>query len=397
MNSVAPTSPSPLPFVPVAPDDLPAAAGSPAAFAKALDRAAQAQDRPADQQPHRGVRDDAEPDTPSAAQRVARGKRPPRTSAMQSREGAAPQGTRPADEAAPDAQARITDQAPDSPQSDEAALALLDLASLMAGLAQAARAAGETAQTAKATNDSAIDVTTTTGQRATAQRRGNTTNRADAALTAGQDALLAASQGSERRILAAGDVMAAATPLQDSGSSRRAFDNAVGTPLAQAAGATPSALSATTVTEAVPMFQAELAAALGTPEFASALGTQLSVLVRDGVSQAQLHLNPADMGPIEVHIRLDGGNAQVDFSALQAMTRQALEDAVPALASALRESGLTLSGGGVFEQARQPRDEQHGSRTRSAPSAALDAADAVPMDGAVARAFRARGMVDLYA
>ena len=38
-------------------------------------------------------------------------------------------------------------------------------------------------------------------------------------------------------------------------------------------------------------------------EFAPALGAQLSVLVRDGVEHAQLQLNPAEMGPIEVQHR----------------------------------------------------------------------------------------------
>jgi len=400
MNSVAATGPSPLPFVPGVPDDAQAAADGPAAFAKALDRAAQARDNQADRPQGRAARDDAEPDTPSAAQRAAKGKRPPRTPATQPREGAAPQGTRPADETSPDTQAMGPAQ--DGPQSDAAALALLDLTSLMASLAQGARGASETAEAGKAatgTHDGALDAAPTTGHRVTTQHRGNSASRADGARTQGHGALSAASQAVESRILAAGDAMAAALS-PDSGARRQVFDTAVGSPLAQAAGAAPSApsaLSATTAGDAAAMFQAELAAALGTPEFASALGTQVSVLIRDGVSQAQLHLNPADMGPIEVRIRLEGDNAQVDFSALQAMTRQALEDAVPALASALRESGVTLSGGGVFEQARQPQGEQPGSRAHSAAPASNAATEPAPTHGAAAHAFRARGVVDLYA
>ena len=103
--------------------------------------------------------------------------------------------------------------------------------------------------------------------------------------------------------------------------------------------------------------QAEVKAPVGSHEFAPALGSQLSVMVRDGIDHAQLKLNPAEMGPIEVRISLDGTQAQVDFSAAHAATRQALQDAVPALASALRENGLTLTGGGVFEQAREQRGD----------------------------------------
>ena len=102
-----------------------------------------------------------------------------------------------------------------------------------------------------------------------------------------------------------------------------------------------------------PPFETTLRAALGTPEFAPALGMQLSLLARDGISEARLNLHPAEFGPITVQIALDGSFAQVNLSAEHASTRQALEQALPTLASALRDAGLTLSGGGVFQQTPQ--------------------------------------------
>ena len=143
--------------------------------------------------------------------------------------------------------------------------------------------------------------------------------------------------------------------------------------------------------------QAELHAELGSKDFAPALGSQLKVLVRDGVEHAQLRLNPAEMGPIEVRIRIDGSQAQVEFSAAQAPTRQALQEAVPALASALRDAGLTLSGGGVFEQARDPRgDAQPQARHGAVPSGENSIDEGAPLTPAP-RMPRARGAVDLYA
>jgi len=150
------------------------------------------------------------------------------------------------------------------------------------------------------------------------------------------------------------------------------------------------------VDQAAPL-QTELRAPVGSNEFAPALGSQLRVMVRDGIEHAQLKLNPAEMGPIEVRISLDGTQAQVDFSAAHAATRQALQDAVPALAGALRENGLTLAGGGVFEQPREQRGEARQDAARQPVGdsrAPLDGA-AAPMPAA--RAPRARGVVDLYA
>lgn len=149
--------------------------------------------------------------------------------------------------------------------------------------------------------------------------------------------------------------------------------------------------------ENAPPFQAELKAALGTTEFASNLGSQLSVLVRDGIEHAQLKLNPAEMGPIEVRIRLDGTQAQVDFSAAHAATRQALQDAVPALASALLDNGLTLTGGGVFEQPREPRGEARREQPHGNAATGTTPREGAHTDTRAPRLPRARGVVDLYA
>jgi flagellar hook-length control protein FliK len=94
------------------------------------------------------------------------------------------------------------------------------------------------------------------------------------------------------------------------------------------------------------------------PDFKEALGAQVSLLAKDGIQKAELRLNPADMGPIFVQIALDGSNARVDFSAESSVTRQLIENGLPELATALRESGITLTGGGVSQQPQQRQTKQ---------------------------------------
>ena len=89
------------------------------------------------------------------------------------------------------------------------------------------------------------------------------------------------------------------------------------------------------------------------PDFSQVLGAQLSVFAKDGIQQAELHLNPAEMGSISIQIAIDGDQAKVDFGADSAATRQLIENGLPELASALRDAGFTLSGGGVHSQAQQ--------------------------------------------
>lgn len=144
-----------------------------------------------------------------------------------------------------------------------------------------------------------------------------------------------------------------------------------------------------------PLREAHIAAALGDPGFAPAIGTTLAVMARDGVQHARLQLHPAEMGPITVQIAVDGASARIDFHAAVAETRQALESALPTLAGALRETGLTLTGGGVHQQAPGQHGRDPDRPTPGSPGhgrAHTDEAIAAPL---LVRARR--GLVDLVA
>ncbi|HEX6707087.1 MAG TPA: flagellar hook-length control protein FliK [Albitalea sp.] len=130
------------------------------------------------------------------------------------------------------------------------------------------------------------------------------------------------------------------------------------------------------------------------PEFREALGVQVSLLAREGVQRAELHLNPADMGPISVQIALDGTRAQVDFGADSFATRQVIESGLPELAAALRDAGFTLTGGGVSQH---PRGQSQQEPPASSPPGTTARGEAA---GEPARRVTVRmpqGALDLYA
>jgi flagellar hook-length control protein FliK len=201
-----------------------------------------------------------------------------------------------------------------------------------------------------------------------------------------------------------------ATALQSAVSGNAAANTARGTTPAAARGdagaqAVLAAAGAGTAANAAPSDKAtstapsvSLAQPLYSSSFAPELAARVSLLAANGVQEAQLMLNPADMGPVNVQIVVEGQQAQVSFHAEQADTRQVLESSLPDLAAALRDAGLTLSGGGVFQQ-QQPQDQgQQGERRNTAGSRA----DMSAIEGSapVARANVARetrGVLDLYA
>jgi hypothetical protein len=136
---------------------------------------------------------------------------------------------------------------------------------------------------------------------------------------------------------------------------------------------------------------------IDSPDFGAAFGVQVSMLAKDGVQQAELHLNPAETGPVSIQIALDGNEARIDFGADLAATRVAIERSLPELAAALRDAGLTLTGGGVSQHAggRGSSSGDEGSpsaRASSHPSAADRAAPVLPATRRVVA-----GGVDLYA
>lgn len=89
------------------------------------------------------------------------------------------------------------------------------------------------------------------------------------------------------------------------------------------------------------------------PEFVPAFSARIATLVQEGVEHARVHLNPVEMGPVSLQLSMDGQQVRVDMTAEVAATRLALEQALPTLASALREAGFTLSGGGVSQPAAE--------------------------------------------
>lgn len=191
------------------------------------------------------------------------------------------------------------------------------------------------------------------------------------------------------------------------GSSEPARPETAAAVLAPDALALPPALGAAhastldAATPAVPVHQATLAAHPQSPAFAADLGTELRWMVEAGVQQAELHLNPSELGPIQVQLTLNAQTAEIHFAAVHATTRESIQQALPALREMLAGEGLQLGQAGVsggdagreFAQ-QQAQAQERANRAAAGPAAAAGAASA-PAPRATPRA--GRGMLDLYA
>lgn len=101
------------------------------------------------------------------------------------------------------------------------------------------------------------------------------------------------------------------------------------------------------------LMQASLSAPLSSPAWQQQLGQQLSSIALRGRHQVELHLNPAELGPLSVSLKVDDQGAQAQFLSAHGSVRAAVEQAIPQLREALAEQGIALGEASVGEQQRQ--------------------------------------------
>jgi flagellar hook-length control protein FliK len=110
-------------------------------------------------------------------------------------------------------------------------------------------------------------------------------------------------------------------------------------------------------------------------------------MATQGREAATLTLSPDHLGPVEVRISMQDGQASVWFGAQNADTRSALEQALPRLRDLFSAQGLSLADSGVFREA--PRQQQS--------QAFSGGAQADEISGVTPVAKRGNGILDLYA
>jgi len=137
----------------------------------------------------------------------------------------------------------------------------------------------------------------------------------------------------------------------------------------------------------------ELTAPVGSGAWTEQLGARLTWMTQQGIQSASLQLSPRDLGPLQVSISVQHGQASVWFGAQQAETRQALAQALPQLRTLLAHQGLTLTDAGVAHDAPHNAQAEAAlalrARGAAAGSEAEATGDAVPVRGI--------GLIDTYA
>jgi flagellar hook-length control protein FliK len=168
----------------------------------------------------------------------------------------------------------------------------------------------------------------------------------------------------------------ASAPVPDPGAA--AGPAALGGGLAASAAAAPGAPPAAANAPAIGV-------PVGAPDWDRQLGERVQVLVDQGLTNAQLKLSPAHLGPLEVRISLQADQASVWFGTHSHATREALEAAAPRLKEMLGAQGFAQVGVSVDLQQQGFREARSNARSEPEYSFAAGAAPAAVAAPAPAR------------
>ncbi|WP_413738308.1 flagellar hook-length control protein FliK [Shewanella sp. BJSY2023SW001] len=95
--------------------------------------------------------------------------------------------------------------------------------------------------------------------------------------------------------------------------------------------------------------------------FAPVMRQQLIAMVSNGVQQAEIRLDPPELGAMMVRVQVHGDQTQVQFHVTQPQTRDMLEQAMPRLREMLQEQGMNLADSHISQGGREQGEQQGGN------------------------------------
>lgn len=129
------------------------------------------------------------------------------------------------------------------------------------------------------------------------------------------------------------------------------------------------------------------------------IGERVLMMAGNQMKTAEIRLTPAELGPLRVQVSVDDGAANVTFQAQHAVTREAIEQALPRLRELLAENGLSLGQANVGEQGVAEGNREEPSNALRSDEGSDDSLDGAPQDEnfGTQRPVRANSLVDTFA
>ena len=144
-----------------------------------------------------------------------------------------------------------------------------------------------------------------------------------------------------------------------------------------------------------------VSAPLGSHEWQQAISQHITLFTRQGQQRAELRLHPEDLGQVQISLKIDDNQAQIQMVSAHSHVRAALEAALPVLRTQLAESGIQLGQSNISGESfngQQHASSQQPQHART-PQAGLSAEDEVTLavPASLTRVGHGDGAVDIFA
>ena len=145
-----------------------------------------------------------------------------------------------------------------------------------------------------------------------------------------------------------------------------------------------------------------LSAPLGSHEWQQSLSQHISLFTRQGQQSAELRLHPQDLGEVQISLKVDDNQAQIQMVSPHQHVRAALEAALPVLRTQLAESGIQLgqsniSGESFSGQQQAASQQQQSQRTVNHEPLAGEDDDTLPVPVSLQGRVTGNSGVDIFA
>lgn len=167
-----------------------------------------------------------------------------------------------------------------------------------------------------------------------------------------------------------------------------------------AAFSAPALSAVPSTVQSAPSAPVTVATPMGSSVWADDFAQQVTWMANGKLEQsASLHLNPPDLGPMQVVVKVTDSQATVMFSSPHGAVREAIENALPKLRELMADNGITLGNTSVSDQAPRERNEanDNGTSRRSAWSSGEAIDGGVRSSSVASTITRHKGMVDTFA
>lgn len=170
--------------------------------------------------------------------------------------------------------------------------------------------------------------------------------------------------------------------------------------------ATPTFSTATVATPATAQIAVpvapQISAQLGSQEWQQAVSQHITLFTRQGQQSAELRLHPEDLGQIQISMKLDDNQAQLQMVSAHSHVRAALEATLPNLRIALAESGIQLGQSSISSESFAGQQQQSGQQQQQAQRSggnfpSMGDAESLAVPASIQRLASGNNAVDIFA